>query len=188
MVECSVDQLADRRRAESILSSVLTAWTAIPPTVPAEANPVGIPIFPPEAVALKAVYSALQSILVQNPELVRTVVERIMPYCWEALSITEDEGNWFFSPARKLASERNHRAHANILQEVFGNPFCSLPPRPAAIAPLAEDIYGGAWDRMPLLGEWLQEHGFWEEGGHCLDCCVPHVKGCWVVDWVTGRK
>jgi hypothetical protein len=75
-----------------------------------------------------------------------------------------------------------------VLQDIFGNPFRPVPPRPEAIAPLAEDIYGGRWELMPLLGEWLQEHGFWQEGDHCLDSRVQHVKGCWVVDWVAGRE
>jgi hypothetical protein len=61
-----------------------------------------------------------------------------------------------------------------------------LPPRPEAIAPLAEQI--GARDKMSLLGEWLQEHGYWSEGEHCLDPNNHHVKGCRVVDWVTGRE
>ena len=60
--------------------------------------------------------------------------------------------------------------------------------RPAAIAPLANQIYSGAWDQMPILGEWLQEHCYWSEGEHCLDPSIQHVKGCWVVDWVTGRE
>jgi hypothetical protein len=72
---------------------------------------------------------------------------------------------------------------------MFGNPFRPLPPRrPDAIAPLAEEVYAGRWELMPLLGEWLQEHGFWTEGEHCLDPSIRHVKGCWVVDWVTGRE
>jgi hypothetical protein len=75
-----------------------------------------------------------------------------------------------------------------ILRDIFGNPFRPLPPRPEAIAPLAERIYAGEWDKMPLLGEWLQEHGYWSEGEHCLDPNLHHVKGCWVVDWVTGRE
>jgi hypothetical protein len=75
-----------------------------------------------------------------------------------------------------------------ILRDIFGNPFRPLPPRPKAIAPLAEQIYAGAWDKIPLLGEWLQEHGYWSEGEHCLDPNNHHVKGCWVVDWVTGRE
>jgi hypothetical protein len=75
-----------------------------------------------------------------------------------------------------------------LLRCILGNPFQPPPPRPEAIAPLAERIYAGEWKLMPLLGEWLQEHGFWSEGEHCLDPNIPHVKGCWVVDWVTGRE
>jgi hypothetical protein len=78
--------------------------------------------------------------------------------------------------------------HCAMLRDIFGNPFRPLPPRPEAIAPLAEQIYAGAWNKMPLLGEWLQEHGYWTEGEHCLDPNIHHVKGCWVVDWVMGRE
>jgi len=74
-----------------------------------------------------------------------------------------------------------------LLHDIFGNPFHPLPPRPEAIAPLAEEIYAGAWSKMPLLGQWLEEHGYATEAEHCFDPNVHHVKGCWVVDWVTGR-
>jgi hypothetical protein len=78
---------------------------------------------------------------------------------------------------------------AAILRDLFGpTAFHPRPAPPEAIAPLAEEIYAGRWELMPLLGEWLQEHGFWTEGEHCLDPRVQHVKGCWVVDWVTGRE
>ena len=80
------------------------------------------------------------------------------------------------------------QAQVTILRDIFGNRFHALPPRPEVIAPLAERIYAGEWDKMPLLGEWLQEHGYWSEGEHCLDPKLHHVKGCWVVDWVTGRE
>jgi hypothetical protein len=83
---------------------------------------------------------------------------------------------------------REEAAQSGVLRDIFGNPFRPLPPRPEAIAPLAEQIYAGAWDQMPILGEWLQEHGYWSEGEHCLDPSIHHVKGCWVVDWVTGRE
>jgi hypothetical protein len=80
-------------------------------------------------------------------------------------------------------------AQCRLLRDIFGPLlFRPLPPRPEAIAPLAEEIYAGRWDLMALLGEWLQEHGFWQEGEHCLDPNSQHVKGCWVVDWVTGRQ
>jgi hypothetical protein len=87
------------------------------------------------------------------------------------------------------AGNRNELAAQSMeLRDIFGNPFRPLPPRPDAIAPLAEGIYAGLWDLMPLLGEWLQERGFWSEGEHCLDPNVKHVKGCWVVDWVLGKE
>ncbi len=83
---------------------------------------------------------------------------------------------------------RERQCQCTVLRDIFGNPFRPLPPRPEAIAPLAEQIYAGEWDKMPLLGEWLQEHGYRSEGEHCLDPNIKHVKGCWVVDWVTGRE
>jgi hypothetical protein len=79
-------------------------------------------------------------------------------------------------------------AQCAIFRDIFGNPFRLLPPRPEAIAPLAEQIYAGAWDKMPQLGKWLQEHGYPTEAEHCLDPNIHHVKGCWVVDWATGRE
>jgi hypothetical protein len=77
---------------------------------------------------------------------------------------------------------------STLARDIFDNPFHPLPPRPKAITPLAERIYAGEWNLMPLLGEWLQEHGYWSQGEHCLDPKLHHVKGCWVVDWVTGRE
>lgn len=79
---------------------------------------------------------------------------------------------------------------AELLRDVLGNPFRPLPPAPSAIRPLAEEIYGSGdfnGQRVRILGEWLQENGFWEQGGHCLDPAVTHVKGCHVVDWLTSR-
>jgi hypothetical protein len=84
--------------------------------------------------------------------------------------------------APRLPEAGKRRAPANT------NAGRPLPPRPEAIAPLAEEIYAGRWELMPLLGEWLQEHGFWAEGEHCLDPDGMHFKGCWVVDWVTRRE
>jgi hypothetical protein len=83
---------------------------------------------------------------------------------------------------------KEERIQCKTLRDIFGNPFRPLPPRPEAIAPLAERIYAGEWALMPLLGQWLQENGYWSEGEHCLDPKNQHVKGCWVVDWVTGRE
>jgi hypothetical protein len=88
-----------------------------------------------------------------------------------------DASTGFLDPAKRC----------DLLRDLFGSLFRPLRPRPEAIAPLAEEVYAGRWELLPLLGEWLQEHGFWTEGEHCLDPNIKHVKGCWVVDWVTGR-
>jgi len=86
-------------------------------------------------------------------------------------------------------AEPDHvQVQLRLLRDIFIGPNQTLPPRPQAIAPLAERIYAGEWNLMPILGEWLQEHGYWSEGEHCLDPNNHHIKGCWVVDWVTGRE
>jgi hypothetical protein len=109
-------------------------------------------------------------------------------------SVEFDGAHGTFAHALMLASDIDaldavrSELLCEIIRDIFGNPFRPLPPRPEAIAPLADQIYAGAWDQMPLLGEWLQEHGYWSEGEHCLDPNIHHVKGCWVVDWVTGRE
>jgi hypothetical protein len=99
----------------------------------------------------------------------------------------ESTANDYFA-ARSVATSVEQAAHTDLLRDIFGNPFHSLSPRPDAIATLAEQIYAGKWELMPILGEWLQEDGYWSEGEHCLDPNNQHVKGCWVVDWVTGQE
>jgi hypothetical protein len=87
-----------------------------------------------------------------------------------------------------LAIRRETELTCNLVREIFGYPHRALPPRPKAIAPLAEAIYGGRWESIPLLGEWLQERGYWDIGEHCLDPSRRHYKGCWVVDWLLGKE
>jgi hypothetical protein len=82
----------------------------------------------------------------------------------------------------------------NLLQDVFGNSF-----RPVAVDPswltsdvrtLAEGIYQDrAFDRMPILADALQDAGC--DNDDVLNHCRQpgeHVRGCWVVDLLTGRK
>jgi hypothetical protein len=87
----------------------------------------------------------------------------------------------------RLVDRERSQQQADLVRDIFGDPFHPLPPRPTEIAPLAEEIYAGAWDKMPLLGEWLQEHGYWDIGEHCLHPETHHVKGCYVIDWITGN-
>ena len=84
---------------------------------------------------------------------------------------------------------------ALLMREIFGNPF-----RPVAVSPnwpttdvlaLAEGIYADrAFDRMPILADALQDAGCDNPDvlTHCRDTLLTHVRGCWVIDLLTGRK
>jgi len=84
-------------------------------------------------------------------------------------------------------------AQCLLIRDIFGNPF-----RPAAVDPswltsdvlaLATGIYQDrAYDRMPILADALQDAGC--DIDDVLNHCRsegPHVRGCWVVDLLTGR-
>jgi hypothetical protein len=80
------------------------------------------------------------------------------------------------------------------VRDIFGNPF-----RPVAVDPswltetvvaLAEGIYQErAFDRMPILADALEDAGC-DDADVLNHCRQPgeHVRGCWVVDLLTGRK
>ncbi len=85
-----------------------------------------------------------------------------------------------------------------LLRDLFDNPF-----RPAAVVPrsvlrwndgtvpkLAQAIYEEkALDRLPILGDALEEAG-WADGAGLSHCRSggEHVRGCWVVDLLLGKR
>jgi hypothetical protein len=77
---------------------------------------------------------------------------------------------------------------------IFGNPFRPISADPnwftSTVATLASGIYADrAFDRMPILADALEEAGC--DSREVLDHCRgvgPHVRGCWVVDLVLGKK
>ncbi|MDY3554230.1 hypothetical protein R5W24_003349 [Gemmata sp. JC717] len=84
---------------------------------------------------------------------------------------------------------------AALLREVFGPlPFRSVTVEPAWLTSdvvlLAEGIYQErAFDRMPILADALQDAGC--DNKDVLNHCRQpgeHVRGCWVLDLITGRK
>jgi hypothetical protein len=101
------------------------------------------------------------------------------------------------SPAR--AAER--RAHADLLRDVFGNPFRPVRLDPSWLTPtvvgLAETAYNdrilpsGHLDpaRLAVLADALEEAGAADSGlpAH-LRTPGPHVRGCHVLDLLTGRS
>jgi hypothetical protein len=81
-----------------------------------------------------------------------------------------------------------------LLRDIFGNPFkpVALDPswRTEADVAIAEGIYAErAYKRMPVLADALEDAGCSHEDilSHCRGD-GPHVRGCWVVDLLTGRK
>lgn len=84
-----------------------------------------------------------------------------------------------------------------FLRCIFGNPFRSVSIHPKWLAwndgtvrKIVQSLYEErAFDRMPILADALQDAGCDNEDilNHCRSK-GPHVRGCWVVDLLTGRK
>ena len=57
------------------------------------------------------------------------------------------------------------------------------------VAPAAGISDEGAFDRMPILADALQDAGCDSEDilAHCRDPKQGHVRGCWVIDLVLGK-
>ena len=80
-----------------------------------------------------------------------------------------------------------------LLRELFGpHPFRTLVANPewltSTVIALAQGIYEErAFDRMPILGDALQDAGCADEDilNHCRSEGL-HVRGCWLVDLLLG--
>jgi len=95
---------------------------------------------------------------------------------------------------KRMATIAEKRYQIQLLHDLFGNPF-----RPVAVSPswltttvvaLAAGIYEEkAFDRLPILADALQDAGCDNEDSlnHCRQP-NPHVRGCWVIDLLTGRE
>jgi hypothetical protein len=92
--------------------------------------------------------------------------------------------------------EAESAAQCALTRCVFGTPFRSAALDPALrdwndrlVPRLAAEIYERrAFDRLPLLGDALEEAGCAERS--ILDHCRgegPHGRGCWVVDQILGK-
>ena len=83
---------------------------------------------------------------------------------------------------------------ANLLRELFGNPFRipGLDPRwrTSDVLGLARAIYEDkAFERMPILADALMDAGC-DEPALLLHCRepAPHVRGCWALDLILGKS
>jgi hypothetical protein len=94
----------------------------------------------------------------------------------------------------QAACASEDRALANLVRDVFGNPFRPVEIdsqwRTTNVAALAQTIYEErAFERMPILGDALEESGC--DNTDILNHCRQpgeHVRGCWVVDLLLGKS
>ena len=96
--------------------------------------------------------------------------------------------------ASQLEHDREQSAQWAVLRCIFGNPFRSITLDPSWLNPtvtaLAQSIYDDrTFDQLPLLADALVKSGCAvpEILEHCKGPGV-HVRGCWVVDEVLGKR
>jgi hypothetical protein len=102
------------------------------------------------------------------------------------------------SPQAAAARHAEERIQADLLRDIFGNPF----RQPAALTPailawndktgprVAQAIYQDrAFDRLPVLADALLEAGCDDEEllAHCRSE-GPHALGCWAVDLLSTSQ
>lgn len=99
--------------------------------------------------------------------------------------------------AATSAKERERKVQAFLLRDLLGNPFRASIIEPAwltgnnkAVRKLAEEVYHQrAFDRLPSLADALARAGC-TSADVLAHCRQPdeHVRGCWVVDLLLGKR
>jgi hypothetical protein len=106
-------------------------------------------------------------------------------------------GEWAGRPNWREVLEQARQAQNALLRDILGDPFRrpTLDPtwlhaNDGAAVKLAAAIYEErAFERLPILADALEEAGCTDAEilGHCRGGGA-HVRGCWVVDLVLGRR
>jgi hypothetical protein len=88
-------------------------------------------------------------------------------------------------------------AHADVVREIFGNPFHPVRIEPAwrawnegTVVRIARAIYDErAFDRMPILADALEDAGCGDPAilSHCRGP-GPHYRGCFLLDALLGKE
>jgi hypothetical protein len=110
----------------------------------------------------------------------------------EAAAYTKAENNQYATFDADLRTE--YAGQTALLRCIIGNPFRPVTLSPAwqtaNVIALAQAIYDErAFDRMPILGDALEEAGC--DNADILNHCRQpgeHVRGCWVIDLLLGKE
>ncbi|OAI47683.1 hypothetical protein AYO44_09305 [Planctomycetaceae bacterium SCGC AG-212-F19] len=81
------------------------------------------------------------------------------------------------------------KRETNLLRHIVGNPFrpYTAPASwPKAVVELAQALYEGTGDRL-ILADALEEAGHQDLAQH-FRAEEWHMKGCWVVDVILGKR
>lgn len=112
-------------------------------------------------------------------------------------AITRANGAESGSAPWRLEMERGSVGLVWLLRDIVGNPFHVPHANPdwlslqrSTVSKLAGAIYEDrTFDRLPLLADALEDAGCTDPDilAHCRGP-GPHVRGCWVIDLLTGRQ
>jgi hypothetical protein len=121
--------------------------------------------------------------------------------CWpadaEPWDVVRRFVHWILGSEGGLARWEHHTPYLDLLRELAGPTPAPPPPAPELLAweagllkRMALEAYSANdWARLPVLGDALEDAGCTDEAilSHCRGGS-SHVRGCWVVDWLLGRK
>jgi hypothetical protein len=90
--------------------------------------------------------------------------------------------------------ESKEKEQCSLIRDILGIPFRPVPFQTAwqtcTVAGLAQAIYADrAFERLPILADALEDAGC--DNADILNHCRQggeHVRGCWVVDLILGKK
>ncbi|VTR93259.1 Uncharacterized protein OS=Sorangium cellulosum (strain So ce56) GN=sce5710 PE=4 SV=1 [Gemmata massiliana] len=145
----------------------------------------------PEYLQVNAALGATCSYL--RRDYPRLITNGLRLACRAAATLDPETGaqKFPFPAAAQLLYEEARQA--DLMRDVFGNPFRPVPCAPdwrtSTVTALAHGIYEDrAFDRMPILADAFQDAGC--DNTDVLDHCrgaAEHARGCWVVDLVLGK-
>jgi hypothetical protein len=117
---------------------------------------------------------------------------------WTVVNAASQAVSGVLNPAWQTEAriERVRTHLCEVIRDIFGNPFCTPGIAPTllcwndgTVVKVARAIYEArAFDRLPVLADALEEASCHDTDilKHCRNP-EPHVRGCWILDLLTGR-